>query len=154
MARIYIHELADWPRFTWNSEAIAPLLSEVRLRQGLLLGRMKGYGFASQWAATLKVLTEETIQSSAIEGVVLDPESVRSSIAKKLGLKVAGLKAHEDRNVEGVVEMMLDATQRFEARLTRSVCLTGTRTCFLKFAEQPTSSASGHGGMTAKVRCR
>jgi len=119
MARIYIHELADWPRFTWNSEAIAPLLSEVRLRQGLLLGRMKGYGFASQWAATLKVLTEETIQSSAIEGVVLDPESVRSSIAKKLGLKVAGLKAHEDRNVEGVVEMMLDATQRFEARLTK-----------------------------------
>lgn len=119
MARTYIHELADWPRFTWDSGAIAPLLSEVRLRQGLLLGRMKSYGFASQWTATLKVLTEETIKSSAIEGVVLDPESVRSSIAKKLGLDMAGLKEHKDRNVEGVVEMMLDATQRFDAPLTK-----------------------------------
>jgi Fic family protein len=80
---------------------------------------MKSYGFASQWTATLKVLTEETIKSSAIEGVVLDSESVRSSIAKKLGLNVAGLKEHKDRNVEGVVEMMLDATQRFEAPLTK-----------------------------------
>ena len=119
MARTYIHELADWPRFSWDAGAIAPLLSEVRLRQGLLLGRMKSYGFAAQWTATLKVLTEETTKSSAIEGVVLDPESVRSSIAKKLGLNVAGLKEHKDRNVEGIVEMMLDATQRFEAPLTR-----------------------------------
>ena len=119
MARTYIHELRDWPRFSWDSGAIAPLLSEVRLRQGLLLGRMKSYDFASQWTATLKVLTEETIKSSAIEGVVLDPESVRSSIAKKLGRNVAGLKEHKDRNVEGVVEMMLDATQRFEVPLTR-----------------------------------
>ncbi len=119
MARIYIHELADWPRFTWDSGAIAPLLSEVRLRQGVLLGRMKSYGFASQWTATLKVLTEETIKSSAIEGVVLDPESVRSSITKKLGLHMAGLKEHKDRNVDGVVEMLVDATQRFEAPLTK-----------------------------------
>ena len=119
MARIYIHEFADWPRFTWDSKAIAPLLSAVRLRQGLLLGSMKSYGFASQWTAALKVLTEETIKSSAIEGVVLDPESVRSSIAKKLGLDVAGLKEHKDRNVEGVVEMMVDATQRFKAPLTK-----------------------------------
>jgi Fic family protein len=119
MARTYIHELAEWPRFTWDSGAIAPLLSEVRLRQGLLLGRMKSYGFASQWTATLKVLTEETIKSSAIEGVVLEPESVRSSIAKKLGLDLAGLKMHKDRSVEGVVEMMVNATQRFEAPLTK-----------------------------------
>jgi Fic family protein len=80
---------------------------------------MKNYGLASQWTATLKVLTEETIKSSAIEGVALDPESVRSSIAKKLGLDVAGLKEHQDRNVEGIVEMTLDATQRFEAALTK-----------------------------------
>src|SRR5215813_13265414 len=119
MARTYIHEFAEWPRFTWDSKAIAPLLSAVRLRQGLLLGSMGSYGFASQWRATLKVLTEETIKSSAIEGVVLDPESVRSSIAKKLGLNVAGLKEHKDRNVEGIVEIMLDATQRFQAPLTK-----------------------------------
>jgi len=119
MARTYIHKLADWPKFTWDSGAIAPRLSEVRLRQGLLLGRMKSYGFASQWTATLKVLTEETIKSSAIEGVVLDPESVRSSIARKLGLDMAGLKEHKDRSVEGVVEMMVDATQRFRGPLTK-----------------------------------
>ena len=95
------------------------MLSNVRLRQGLLLGRMKSYGFASQWTATLKVLTEETIKSSAIEGVVLDPESVRSSIAKKLGLDLTGRKVQKDRSVEGVVEMMVDATQKFEAPLTK-----------------------------------
>lgn len=119
MARTYIHELDDWRQFNWDSGAVASLLSDVRLRQGLLLGRMKSYGFASQRTATLKVLTEETVKSSAIEGVVLNPESVRSSIARKLGLNVAGLKQHKDRDVEGVVEMMLDATQLFEAPLTK-----------------------------------
>jgi Fic family protein len=119
MARIFIHGHADWPRFTWDSKSLAPLLSGVRLRQGLLLGKMRGYGFASQWTATLKVLTEETIKSSAIEGVVLNPESVRSSIAKKLGLDVAGLKESKDRSVEGVVEMMVDATQKFNEPLTQ-----------------------------------
>jgi Fic family protein len=119
MARKYIHELVGWPQFTWDSKTIAPLLSEVRLHQGLLLGKMRGYGFASQRTATLKVLTEETIKSSAIEGVVLDPENVRSSLARKLGLDLGGLKVHEDRYVDGVVEMMLDATQKFSERLTK-----------------------------------
>src|SRR5882672_10348567 len=119
MARKYIYELANWPGFIWNSKALAPLLSEVRLRQGLLVGKMRGYGLASRWTATLKVLTEETIKSSAIEGVVLDPESVRSSLARGLGLEVGGLKAHKDRYVDGVVEMMLDATQNFSKPLTK-----------------------------------
>ena len=119
MARKYIHELIDWPGFTWEGKTLVPLLSGVRLRQGLLLGKMRGYGFASQWAATLKVLTEETIKSSAIEGVVLDPENVRSSLARRLGLEVGGLKVHKDRYVDGVVEMMLDATQKFKEPLTK-----------------------------------
>jgi Fic family protein len=119
MAKKYIHELRDWPGFTWGSKALAPLLSEVRLRQGLLVGKMRGYGRASRWTATLKVLTEETIKSSAIEGVVLDPENVRSSLARRLGLEVGGLTAHKDRNVDGVVEMMLDATQQFSKPLTK-----------------------------------
>src|ERR1700732_86482 len=119
MARKYIHELIDWPNFTWDSRELVPLLSGVRLRQGLLLGKMQGYGFASRWTATLKVLTEETIKSSAIEGVVLDPENVRSSLARRLGLDVAGLKDHKDRNVDGVVDMMLDETQKFSKPLTR-----------------------------------
>lgn len=119
MTRKYIHELADWPRFTWNREVLAPLLSEVRLHQGLLVGRMLSYGFSSRWSASLKVLTEETIKSSAIEGVTLDSGNVRSSIARHLGLDVAGLKDHRDRNVESVVEMMLDATQKFNEPLTK-----------------------------------
>jgi Fic family protein len=119
MARTYIHELTDWPAFTWDVKTLAPLLSGVRLRQGLLLGKMRGYGFALQWTATLKVLTEETIKSSAIEGVVLDPENVRSSLARRLGLEVGGLKVHKDRYVDGVVEMMLDATQKFKEPLTK-----------------------------------
>src|SRR5712691_241444 len=85
---------------------------------GLGLHGIQGYGFHSQWTATLKVLTEETIKSSAIEGVVLDPENVRSSLARRLGLDVGGLKVHKDRYVDGVVEMMLDATQKFKERLT------------------------------------
>ena len=80
---------------------------------------MRGYGLASRWTATLKVLTEETIKSSAIEGVVLDPDNVRSSLARRLGLEVGGLTAHRDRAVDGVVEMMLDATQKFSKPLTK-----------------------------------
>jgi Fic family protein len=119
MARTYIHELTDWPTFTWDSKTLAPLLSVVRLRPGLLLGKMRGYGFTSRWTATLNVLTEETIKSSAIEGVVLDPDNVRSSLARRLKLDVGGLKTHKDRNVDGVVEMMLDATQKFSKPLTK-----------------------------------
>jgi len=119
MARTYIHELAGWPTFTWDPKTLAPLLSGVRLRQGLLLGKMRGYGFTSRWAATLNVLTEETIKSSAIEGVMLDPENVRSSLAHRLKLDVGGLKTHKDRYVDGVVEMMLDATQKFSKPLTK-----------------------------------
>jgi Fic family protein len=119
MARTYIHELCDWPSFSWDSKTLAPLLSDVRLQQGLLVGKMRGYGLASRWTATLKVLTEETIKSSAIEGVVLDPENVRSSLARRLGLEVGGLSAHNDRYVDGVVEMMLDATQTFSRPLTK-----------------------------------
>jgi Fic family protein len=115
----YIHELHGWPGFTWDSKALAPLLSEVRLRQGLLVGGMRGYGLPSRWTATLKVLTEETIKSSAIEGVVLNPENVRSSLARRLGLEAGGLTAHKDRYVDGVVEMMLDATQKFSKPLTK-----------------------------------
>jgi Fic family protein len=119
MARKYIHELVGWPQFTWDSKTLAPLLSGVRLHQGLLLGKMRSYGFASRWTATLKMLTEETIKSSAIEGVVLDPENVRSSLAHRLGLEVGGSKIHKDRNVDGVVEMVLDATQKFKEPLTK-----------------------------------
>jgi len=114
----YIHELPDWPRFRWSAEGIATDLSEVRHRQGLLAGRMGALGFPLQEQAVLSSLTEEVIKSSEIEGEILDREQVRSSIARRLGMDVAGLTP-ADRRVDGVVEMMLDATQKYDEPLTK-----------------------------------
>jgi Fic family protein len=117
---MYIHEQSDWPQFTWDTKSVVGVLSAVRLRQGELLGKMKSYGLSLQWNATLKILTEETIKSSAIEGVILDPSSVRSSMARGLHLEEAGVQ-NERRSpaaVEAVVTMMLDATQNYESALT------------------------------------
>ncbi len=116
MAR-YIHQLPDWPRFHWDREALAVPLAEIRHRQGRLLGRMEGLGFALQKEAELETLTLDVLKSSEIEGEKLDPEQVRSSIARRLGLDAGGTEP-ADRDVEGVVEMMLDATQNFAAPLT------------------------------------
>lgn len=113
----YIHQLPDWPRFNWDREALAAPLAEIRHRQGRLLGRMEGLGFALQKEAELETLTLDVLKSSEIEGEHLNPDQVRSSIARRLGLDAGGTEP-ADRYVEGVVEMMLDATQRFAAPLT------------------------------------
>src|SRR5208283_2656338 len=91
--------------------------ARVRHRQGRLIGRMEGLGFQLKAEAVLQTLTEEILKSSEIEGEVLDKEQVRSSIAPRLGIDIGGLMP-ADRNVEGVVEMMLDATQKFAEPLT------------------------------------
>ena len=113
----YIHELPDWPNFRWSQAGLAPQLAAVRLRQGRLIGRMHGLGFPLQEEAVLSTLTEDVLKSSEIEGEILDKDKVRSSIARRLGME-AGALAPADRNVEGVVEMMLDATQKFDVKLT------------------------------------
>ncbi len=112
----YIHQLGNWPRFTWNQEKLSPLLAEVRHRQGRLLGRMENLGFGLKAEATLQTLTLDVLKSSEIEGELLDANQVRSSIARRLGMDIAGM-IPADRNVEGVVEMMLDATQQFNEPL-------------------------------------
>lgn len=114
----YIHELKVWPKFIWDHEKITALLILVRNRQGRLLGRMESLGFSLRNEALLETLTLDVIKSSEIEGDVLDARQVRSSIARKLGLDIGGLVS-SDRHVDGVVEMMLDATQRFNKTLTR-----------------------------------
>jgi Fic family protein len=114
----YIHTYPDWPQFRWKREALAERLAGVRHEQGRLLGRMETLGFKLQGEAVLKTLTADVLKSSEIEGEQLDAEQVRSSIARRLGMDVGGLK-HVDRNVEGVVEMMLDATRRYDQPLTR-----------------------------------
>ena len=108
----YIHSLKGWPSFRWNREHLADKLAAVRHRQGRLIGRMEAFGFKLRAEAALETLTEEVIKSSAIEGEVLDKDQVRSSIARRLGMDIGALTP-ADRNVEGVVEMMIDATQRF-----------------------------------------
>ena len=114
----YIHDLPEWPAFSWDEKAVSARLASVRHRQGRLIGRMEALGFALRSEAVLQTLTQDVVQSSDIEGEVLDVEQVRSSIARRLGMDIAGL-IPADRDVEGVVEMMLDATQRFEQPLTR-----------------------------------
>ena len=113
----YIHEQEDWPRFRWDQESILPLLSAVRHRQGKLIGQMESLGFALQEEAVLQTLTEDVVGSSSIEGEVLDKAQVHSSVARRLGLD-AGALLPADRNVEGVVEMLVDATQRYSEPLT------------------------------------
>jgi Fic family protein len=113
----YIHERKAWPNFTWSSERIADRLAGLRHRQGRLIGRMEALGFKLRAEAVLHSLAEEVVKSSEIEGEMLDREQVRSSLASRLGMDVGGL-AQPDRRVDGVVEMLLDATQKFDRRLT------------------------------------
>jgi len=108
----YIYQKAEWPNFRWDEAKIATQLAHVRHRQGRLIGRMEGLGFQFKAEAVLQTLTEEVIKSSEIEGEILDREQVRSSIARRLGMDIGALLP-ADRNVEGVVEMMLDATQNY-----------------------------------------
>src|SRR5579863_4528357 len=114
----FIYQARAWPEFRWDLEQIGTLLAAVRHRQGRLIGRMDSLGFPGRAEAVLQTLTEDVVKSSEIEGALLDREQVRSSVARRLGMEVGGLP-HADRDVDGVVEMMLDATQKFAAPLTQ-----------------------------------
>src|SRR6201997_152934 len=140
MRRMYIHELPNWPHFHWNTERLLEPVAEVRHRQGLLTGRMEALGFALRQEAVLETLTSDVIKSSEIEGEKLDAEQVRSSIARRLGMDIGALKP-PDRNVEGVVEMMLDATRHYDQPLTAERL----------FAWHASLFPTGHSGMT-KIR--
>ncbi len=113
----FIHERPGWPVFFWDASAVSSVLAAVRHKQGLLLGKMDALGFDLRAEASLTVLTSDVVNSSAIEGESLNPDEVRSSLARRLGLDAAGLP-EAGRDVEGVVEMMLDATQHFEQPLS------------------------------------
>jgi len=118
MRRLYIHQLADWPQFQWDQQHIANLLARVRHEQGRLVGRVEGLGFSLRQEAELKTLTLDVLKSSEIEGEILDAGQVRSSVARHLGLDIGGLEP-VDRHVDGLVEMMLDATRRYQEPLTK-----------------------------------
>ena len=113
----YIWNLGDWPNLTWDLERLTPLLTRVSREQGRLLGKMEGLGFALRNEAHLRTLTDDVLKSSEIEGENLPADQVRSSIARRLGLEISGL-VPSDREVEGVVEMMTDATVNYKEPLT------------------------------------
>ncbi|OEU70817.1 MAG: cell filamentation protein Fic [Desulfovibrio sp. S3730MH75] len=115
---MWIHEHQDWPNFSWTAERLISKLADVRHKQGVLLGKMENLGFELKNEAGLKILTNDIVHSSAIEGELLNPDEVRSSIAQRLGIEIAGLKP-VGRDVDGIVEMMLDATQRYSEPLTK-----------------------------------
>jgi len=115
--REFIHQSDNWPNFSWKLEEFINLLSEVRNLQGRIMGRMESLGFDLRNEATLETLTLDVLKSTEIEGEYLNPDQVRSSIARRLGLEIAG-SVESDRNVDGVVEMMLDATQNCFKPLT------------------------------------
>jgi len=113
----YLWQLKQWPALRWNSEAILPLISQARLAQGKLLTKVESLGFKLSREAQANILTEEAVTTSAIEGERLNRDSVRSSVARHLGLPAAGL-APANRSVDGLVEVLLDATQHYETPLT------------------------------------
>jgi len=113
----YIWENEQWPGVHWDDQILGRLLAHVSREQGRLLGKMEGLGFDLRSEAHLRTLTEDVVKSSEIEGEELPPDQVRSSIARRLGMDVGGL-VPADRNVEGVVEMMLDATSDYAKPLT------------------------------------
>ncbi|MFH0824768.1 MAG: Fic family protein [Pseudomonadota bacterium] len=113
----YMHERPEWPNFRWDREALADQLEAVRHRQGRLIGRMESLGFSLRNEAVLQTLTQDVVKSGEIEGEILDPAQVRSSIARRLGMDIAD-PVQASRDVEGVVEMILDATRKFDEPLT------------------------------------
>ncbi len=113
----FIHQQKDWPHFTWESDEIVNVLSEARNLQGRLMGKMESIGFVLRNEALLGTLTLDIIKSTEIEGEILNPDQVRSSIARRLGMKIAG-SVDSDRNVDGMVEMMIDATKNCFKPLT------------------------------------
>jgi Fic family protein len=134
---VYIHQQPAWPTFTWQPSQLEPLLGAVRHQQGRVLGHMEALGFSLQAEALLSTLTLEALKSSEIEGEILPSEQVRSSLARRLGIPVAGLVPAE-RRVEGVVDMLLDATQGFAQPVTAA------RLCSWQAALFPTGRSGLH----------
>lgn len=115
---MFVYQKQDWSDFKWDSDKIVPLLGNVRHLQGKLLGQMESLGFSLKEEAVLTTLTLDVLKSTEIEGEILNKDQVRSSIARKLGITVNGIVA-SSRNVDGIVEMMLDATQHYDSPLTK-----------------------------------
>ncbi len=114
---MWIHEKPSWTRFSWDLEELTYTLSSIRHRQGLLFARMESLGFDLQGEAQLKMKSDDILSSSAIEGDLLDSEEVRSSVARRLNIEIGGIRS-SSRYVDGIVDMAMDATQRWDEPVT------------------------------------
>ena len=114
----YIHEKRNWPKLTWDAGTLSVQLAAIRHQQGFLLGRMSALGFENRAEASLEILTANIVKSSEIEGEILNRDDVRSSIARHLNIDLGGVSPI-NRHIEGIVEMMLDATQHYTNPLTK-----------------------------------
>ncbi len=115
---MYFHQKDEWPNFKWDTETLINYLSEARELQGKLLANMSSLGFELQDEAILQTITDDVVKSSEIEGELLNSDEVRSSVAKRLGIEISGLP-NSSRDVDGIVEVMLDATQNYSTPLTK-----------------------------------
>ena len=146
----YIYQNDSWPCFTWDEQRLQALLGRVRHLQGKLLGQMNAIGIARREETVLSTLTLDVLKSSEIEGEMLNYNHVRSSIARKLGMEYAGM-VYPDRNVEGVVEMMLDATQNYMQPLDEDRLFGWMLLCSLRAGAECTRLRLA---VTAPGRCR
>jgi Fic family protein len=126
---MYIYNDKNWPLFKWESQKLLPLISHVRNRQGRLIGKMGALGFELKIEANLEILTLDVIKSTEIEGEILNADQVRSSIARRLGLEISGLVPSE-RNVDGIVDLLIDATKNFEQALSSERLFSWHRSLF------------------------
>ena len=114
---MYIHQTKDWPNFSWDKDAINAKLAKVNKVAGFLAGRLSTIGFDAQMNAAVETLTHDILASSEIEGVVLNSDQVRSSVARRMGVHIVG-DVEPSHYIEGVVEMMMDATRKYDQPLT------------------------------------
>jgi len=126
---MYIYERNDWPQFKWDTSKFLNLLTKVRYFQGRVIGKMGNLGFDLKDMANIEVLTQDVLKSSQIEGEILNPDQVRSSVARRLGIDIAGL-IPSDKNVDGVVEMMIDASKYYDKPLDKKRLQTWHRSLF------------------------
>ena len=118
MLKPYIHQKENWPNFEWEDKSLIDLLSEVRNLQGKIVGKMEALGIHLRNEAVLETLTLDVLKSTEIEGEILDIEQVRSSLAKRLGIEIEN-SVYSERNVDGIVNMLIDATQNYTNHLTK-----------------------------------
>ncbi len=133
----YIWQQTSWTHFSWDSETLLPLLAQGRLIQGKVLATAKAFGTSFTAEAQIEILTEEVIKTAAIEGETLNRDSVKSSVARHLGIADAGLPRSE-RHIDGLVEILLDATKKFDSELTSQ------RLCSWQAALFPTGYSGLH----------